>query len=122
MHRIVALILVLAGVSQGQERDLSQGIIFCTYNVRNYVGTDQVAPPENRAKPKTPKETEALMAVIRDIQPDILGVCEMGSEAMFADFKAQLAKVGLDYPHSEFVQAGDPDRHVALVSRFPISA
>jgi len=122
MLRILAALFLLVAVVRGQERDLSQGIIFCTYNVRNYVGTDQVAPPEHRAKPKTPKELEALFAVIRDIQPDILGVCEMGSEAMFADFKAQLAKVGLEYPHSEFVQAGDPDRHVALVSKFPITA
>ena len=122
MHRIVAFLLLLAGVLQAQDRDLTKGIIFCTYNVHNYLGEDQSAPPDRRAKPKTPKEVEALMSVIRDIQPDILGVCEMGSEAMFADFKAQLAKVGLDYPHSEFVQAGDPDRHVALVSKFPIVA
>jgi endonuclease/exonuclease/phosphatase family metal-dependent hydrolase len=122
MLRLAACLLLLVVPLSGQERDLSKGIIFCAYNLRNYVGNDQTAPPERRAKPKTPKETEALFAVIRDIQPDILGVCEMGSEAMFADFKAQLAKVGLEYPHSEFVQAGDPDRHVALVSKFPITA
>lgn len=121
MHRLVALFLLLfVSVLRAQDRDLTKGIIFCTYNVRNYVGEDQTAPPDRRAKPKTPKELEALMSVIRDIQPDILGVCEMGSEAMFADFRAQLAKVGLDYPHFEFVSAGDPDRHVALVSKFPI--
>ena len=122
MHRIAAFLLLLVVVLQAQERDLSKGIIFCTYNVHNYLGEDQAAPPDKRTKPKTPKEVEALMSVIRDVQPDILGVCEMGSEAMFADFKAQLSKVGLEYPHSEFVQAGDPDRHVALVSKFPIVA
>jgi endonuclease/exonuclease/phosphatase family metal-dependent hydrolase len=122
MHRIVAFLLLLVVGLQAEDRDLTKGIIFCTYNVHNYVGEDQAAPADRRAKLKTPKELEALMSVIRDIQPDILGVCEMGSEAMFADFKAQLAKVGLEYPHSEFVQAGDPDRHVALVSKFPIVA
>ena len=122
MHRLAALLLLFVLIPlHAQERDLTKGIIFCTYNVRNYVGNDQTAPPDRRAKPKTPKEIEALMSVIRDIQPDILGVCEMGSEAMFADFKAQLAKVGLEYPHSEFLQSGDPDRHVALVSKFPIT-
>jgi endonuclease/exonuclease/phosphatase family metal-dependent hydrolase len=122
MYRLLALLFLLLLPLSAQERDLSKGIIFCTYNVRNYVGDDQTAPPDRRAKPKTPKELESLFAVIRDIKPDILGVCEMGSEAMFADFKQQLAKAGLEYPHSEYVQAGDPDRHVALVSKFPITA
>ncbi len=98
------------------------GIVFCAYNVRNYVGDDQVAPADRRAKPKSEKEMEAVIGVIREIHPDILGVSEMGSEKMFADFKARLAKAGLDYPDSEYLQAGDPDRHVALVSRFPIVA
>jgi endonuclease/exonuclease/phosphatase family metal-dependent hydrolase len=122
MLRSAAFLLLLVLGLHAQDRDLTKGIIFCTYNVRNYVGNDQTAPPERRAKPKTPKEIEALVSVIREIQPDILGVCEMGSEAMFNDFKAQLAKVGLEYLHSEYVQAGDPDRHVALVSKFPIVA
>jgi endonuclease/exonuclease/phosphatase family metal-dependent hydrolase len=124
MRRIAAVLLPLVfGIClNAQERDLSKGIIFCTYNVRNYVGEDQAAPPDQRAKPKTPKEAQALFSVIRDIQPDILGVCEMGSEAMFNQFKQELGKVGLEYPHSEYVQAGDPDRHVALVSKFPITA
>jgi endonuclease/exonuclease/phosphatase family metal-dependent hydrolase len=122
MHRFVAFLLLFAVSLHAEERDVSKGIIFCTYNVRNYVGDDQTAPPERRAKQKTAKELDALFSVIQDIQPDILGVCEMGSEVMFGDFKERLAKAGLNYPHSEFVQAGDPDRHVALVSKFPISA
>lgn len=102
--------------------DPTKGIVFCAYNVRNYVGDDQVAPADQRAKPKTEKEIEALISVILEVKPDILGVSEMGSQKMFDDFKARLAKAGLDYQHSEYLQAGDPDRHVALVSRFPIVA
>jgi endonuclease/exonuclease/phosphatase family metal-dependent hydrolase len=103
-----------------EERDPAKGIIFCAYNVRNYVGDDQMAPAESRARPKSDHEKERLVAIIREVNPDILGVSEMGSEKMFADFKERLAKAGLDFPHSEYLQAGDPDRHVALLSRFPI--
>lgn len=122
MHRFFLFLLPLAFTAIAAARDPATGIVFCTYNLRNYLGDDQTAPPEHRARPKTPKELSALIAVIRDVEPDILGVSEMGSEKMFADFKERLAKAGLDYPHSEYVQAGDPDRHVALVSKFPIVA
>jgi endonuclease/exonuclease/phosphatase family metal-dependent hydrolase len=119
---LLTLFLLLLAPLSAAERDPAKGIVFCSYNVRNYVGDDQVAPAEFRAKPKTEKEIDALISVIREINPDILGVSEMGSEKMFADFKARLAKAGLDYKDSEYLQAGDPDRHVALVSRFPIVA
>jgi endonuclease/exonuclease/phosphatase family metal-dependent hydrolase len=120
MRRLLCFfVLVLTGL-HAAERDPAKGIIFCSYNVRNYVGEDQVAPAGQRARPKTEKEIEALITIIREINPDILGVSEMGSEKMFEDFKARLAKAGLDYKDSEYLQAGDPDRHVALVSRFPI--
>lgn len=122
MKPLALLLLLFSPCLFAEERDSSQGIVFCTYNVRNYVGDDQVAPPEHRAKLKTEAEIEALIAVIREINPDVLGVCEMGSPAMFEDFKARLEKAGLGYVDSEYVQAEDPDRHLALVSRFPIVA
>jgi endonuclease/exonuclease/phosphatase family metal-dependent hydrolase len=125
MRRSLACLLLLLapfhGVD-GAEPDPTKGIVFCSYNVRNYVGDDQAAPAEQRARPKSEKEIEALISVIREVNPDILGVSEMGSPKMFEDFKARLAKAGLVYRDSEYLQAGDPDRHVALVSRFPIVA
>lgn len=102
------------------ERDPARGIVFCAYNVRNYVGDDQVAPADQRARPKSDAEKQRLVEILSEVNPDILGVSEMGSEKMFADFKERLAKAGLVYPQSEYLQAGDPDRHVVLLSRFPI--
>jgi endonuclease/exonuclease/phosphatase family metal-dependent hydrolase len=122
MKRLLLCCLLSLHTLGAAERDPAKGIVFCAYNVRNYVGNDQVAPAEHRAKPKTEKEIDSLISIIRDINPDILGVSEMGSEKMFEDFKARLAKEGLGYQDSEYLQAGDPDRHVALVSRFPIVA
>ena len=120
MKRLLLLVLIAAAPLIAEERDLAKGIVFCTYNVKNYLGHEPGAPRNPRTKPKPEKEIAALIQIIRDIQPDILGVCEMGSPAMFEDFKSRLEKAGLGYKDSEYVQGDDPDRHLALVSRFPI--
>jgi endonuclease/exonuclease/phosphatase family metal-dependent hydrolase len=113
------LLLVFAAPLLADDRDPAKGIVFCTYNLRNYVGHDQ-SSAEHRTKPKSEKEIEALIKIIREINPDILGVCEMGSPAMFDDFKGRLEKAGMGYKDSEYVQADDLERHLALLSRFPI--
>lgn len=98
-------------------------IVFCTYNVRNYVNSKPKGEGDKygqRAKPES--EIAALIKIIADIKPDILGVCEMGTPDRFDDFKKRLAEAGLVHTDSEYVQAADPDRHLALVSRFPIVA
>ena len=98
-------------------------IVFCTYNVRNYVNEKPKGPDDKygtKAKPES--EIAALLKIIKDIDPDILGVCEMGTPDRFEDFKKRLAELGLGYTDSEYVQAADPDRHLSLVSRFPIIA
>ena len=115
------LLLLFAFVAPlfAEEREPAKGIVFCSYNVKNYLGPDQ-ASAERKTKPKPEKEIEALIKVIVEIAPDVLGICEMGSPAAFDDFKARLEKAGLAYKDSEYVQAEDEDRHLALLSRFPI--
>jgi endonuclease/exonuclease/phosphatase family metal-dependent hydrolase len=120
MRLLSLLFLAGAILAPAAERDPARGIVFCTYNLKNYVGEDQAAADGNRAKPKTEKEIAAMVAILSEIHPDILGVCEMGSEKMLADLKDRLAKAGVEFPHQEYVKGGDPDRHVALLSRFPI--
>jgi endonuclease/exonuclease/phosphatase family metal-dependent hydrolase len=100
-----------------------QEIVVASYNLENYVSAAPKEPGEKyatRAKPE--KEIEALIRVIKEINPDILGVCEMGSPERFEDFKKRLNEAGLGYIDSEYLQAADADRHLALVSRFPIVA
>jgi endonuclease/exonuclease/phosphatase family metal-dependent hydrolase len=120
MKRLFLLLLFAFAVPlYAEERDPAKGIVFCSYNVRNYLGRDQ-ASAERRTKPKPEKEIEELIRIIAEINPDVLGVCEMGSPAAFEDFKARLEKAGLGYRDSEYVQSDDEDRRLALVSRFPI--
>jgi endonuclease/exonuclease/phosphatase family metal-dependent hydrolase len=63
-----------------------------------------------------------MVEIIRKISPDILGVCEMGSQERFADFQKRLADAGLNYTDSEYLVGPDESRRLALVSRFPIVA
>jgi len=97
-------------------------VVFCHYNLENYVGEDQVAEGGRRARPKSEQEMAVLIRIISEIRPDILGVCEMGSAKLWADFQGRLAAVGLKYESAEYVDGPDPDRHLALLSRFPVVA
>ena len=96
-------------------------IVLCSYNVRNYVNASPAGEGRQyptRAKPEP--EIAALVGIIKEINPHVLGVCEMGTPDRFEDFKKRLAGAGLNYTDSEYVQAADEDRHLALLSRFPI--
>jgi endonuclease/exonuclease/phosphatase family metal-dependent hydrolase len=94
-------------------------IVFAGYNLEDYFQASDF--PDGREKvSKSPEAIAAEIHVIQDIHPDILGVCEMGPPAEFASFKALLKSAGLDYPDTEYVQGPDPERHVALLSRYPI--
>lgn len=97
-------------------RSHSSEVVFAAYNVENYLGDD--SGNNRRAPVKSEASIQALLAVIKEINPDILGVCEMGSPEQFEDFKQRLA--GLGYTHFEYLQAADTERHLALLSRFPI--
>jgi endonuclease/exonuclease/phosphatase family metal-dependent hydrolase len=96
-------------------------VVIATYNIENYLGEEAENNPAPRhAKPKSEKEIAAVTRVIKDMNADILGVCEMGSAEEFAVFMKRLEAEGLGYVDSDYVAGPDPDRHLALVSRFPI--
>jgi endonuclease/exonuclease/phosphatase family metal-dependent hydrolase len=114
---VLLFVLVLVGSAHAAPRE----VVICQYNLRNYLDTTPARPGQTygtRAKPES--EIEAVIQIIKEINPDILGVCEMGSPERFADFKKRLGAAGLGYTDSEYVAGPDLDRHLALVSRFPI--
>jgi endonuclease/exonuclease/phosphatase family metal-dependent hydrolase len=97
--------------------------VVMSYNVENWLTTNRYIG--NKSIPSAPKpdsEKNAVVDVIASHRPDILGVVEMGSRDDLEDFRARLKAKGLDYPHVEWHEGIDPDRHVALLSRFPIVA
>jgi len=96
---------------------------FVAYNLKNYLPMDRsVGGQSVSGAPKPEAEIAAILATLVDLKPDLLGVCEIGGEAEVADLKSRLKAVGIDLPHHEWVDAADADRHLALLSRFPIVA
>ncbi len=110
---LLFLCLLLPAWLRGEE------VVFAAYNVQNFAPL--IEP--GRARPgKSEASANAVVEVLKEIRPDIIGLCEMGSEVQFAEFRRRLAEKGLHYPHWELVQAADPARRLALVSRLPIIA
>lgn len=98
-------------------------ITFCSYNVKNWLYMDRTwgdKPSDPKGKPQ--KEKDKIIAILKEIHPDVLGVCEIGTEADFADLKKHLADAGLHYEHSERAHGGDTTRTLGLLSKFPITA
>lgn len=65
---------------------------------------------------------DAVADVVAGVQPDILGLCEVASPEALDDLRVRLKSRGLDFPHVEYVDGPDADRHLALLSRFPFAA
>ncbi len=93
---------------------------FASYNLENYLRMSRRGQGENAPKPG--REIEALISIIREGRPDILGVCELGDRASFQDFKRRLEAAGLGFKDAEYVGDSPGDRHLALFSRFPIAS
>jgi endonuclease/exonuclease/phosphatase family metal-dependent hydrolase len=99
---------------------VSAAITVATYNVENYTIADRMVEGVYRqAYPKPEKEKAALRHVVTDIAPDILAVSEMGKPEFLADFQRELKQAGQDYLHAVVLEAADPDRHVAVLSKLP---
>ena len=100
-----------------------QTVTFCAYNLKNWLFMDRTwgdKPADPKGKPQ--KEKDKIIAFLKIIQPDVLGVCEIGTDADFADLQKHLSAAGLNYPHSERAHGGDPTRTLGLLSKFPITA
>jgi endonuclease/exonuclease/phosphatase family metal-dependent hydrolase len=107
--------LVLCGSLAGKE------IVVASYNVENYLLGDRQKDGiviENAPKPE--QEIAAVVKVLSQIQPDIVGLIEIGDESMLEDLQRRLKTAGLDYSYREWVKGADEQRHICLLSKFPI--
>ena len=96
---------------------------FMAYNLENYLTmTRYVKGGEKVETSKDPKEIEALVKIIVAEKPDILGICEIGTEADLKDLQTRLKNAGLDLPHSVHAGGSDTTRHLGLLSTLPIAA
>ncbi len=91
-------------------------IRFLSYNLKNYLtmrrGREYLPKPE--------EEKSAVVALIARQNPDVLGLCEIGSLADLEELQNRLKNAGVDLPHSEHTGGRDKTRRLALLSRYPI--
>lgn len=108
---------------QAADRKKPDSLVFCAYNVKNWLLMDRFengVPSKNSTKPAA--EKEAVIATIKAIQPDVLGLSEIGTAEDLAEIQTLLKEAGITLPHSELAQGGDPTRRLGLLSRFPIAS
>lgn len=93
------------------------------YNLRNWLRTERRLNGEPVADaPKPEAEKAAVVRLLAGVRPDILGVCEIGTDEDVTDLQARLRAAGYDLPHRLLHEGADSERRLALVSRFPIVA
>lgn len=124
MQRLVLIVLlVFAGRNPVASADSAPATTIptfrvATYNVENWLLMERNRKPD---QPKPAGSKEAWWTIVAEIRPDVLGLQEVGSTNDLAEIAAGLAERGVEYPHWEWIRGVDTNRHVALLSRFPIT-
>ena len=98
------------------------GLRFITYNVENWLTMDRYIDRQKvPSTPKPEKEKQTAVKILCRHQPDVLGLCEIGTREDLAELQARLKQGGLDLPHSHYAGGADETRHLGLLSRFPLA-
>ncbi|HEY8900977.1 MAG TPA: endonuclease/exonuclease/phosphatase family protein [Chthoniobacterales bacterium] len=120
--RPLDILLVLAGfASLCLPARAADPFTIVSYNVRNWLATDRFVTGQPQPESaKTDAEKDAAVAVIVAHRPAVVGIQEIGSRDDLADLSRRLKAAGLDLPHTEWHEGIDSERHVAVLSRFPI--
>ena len=118
---ILAAALACLFVPHHAAAESSDKIVFAAWNVRNYM-LRPVKNYEGRTltPAKSPESIGAVVETLRRIRPDIVGLCEIGSRSDLADLQRRLQRAGISLPHKTWVDGPDRERHLALLSRFPL--
>jgi endonuclease/exonuclease/phosphatase family metal-dependent hydrolase len=96
---------------------------FIAYNVENWLTMDRYKDGESsKNAPKPDDEKAAVIGIISRHQPDILGLCEIGTAEDLAEIQEKLKGAGCDLPHLHYTSGTDPVRRLGLLSKYPITA
>lgn len=120
---ILAAALACFLVPHPATAETPERVVFAAWNVRNYLLKPVKTQAGRIATPAKPAESiAAVVRTLQEISPDILGLCEIGTRNDLDDLQSRLKKAGVDLPHKTWVDGPDKDRHLALLSRFPLRA
>jgi endonuclease/exonuclease/phosphatase family metal-dependent hydrolase len=101
----------------------AESLRFIAYNVENWLTMDRYVDNKNlKDSPKPDSEKKAVVQLLSNAKPDVIGLCEIGEAADLAEIQQALKTAGLDLPHSHYTGGADPIRHLGLLSRHPITS
>lgn len=92
-----------------------------TFNLGRYGLADRDGDGQ-KSEPKPLRERQAAVALIARARPDVLAVQEIGNPQVFEEFRYELKQAGLVYDDVEYLQRGQSEINLAVLSRFPIVA
>jgi len=115
--RLLAVAWPILSAAAVEQPPAAGSFSIASYNLENYCDRPTGTRPVKSEVSKS-KIREALVK----LDADILAVQEMGSLEALEELRTSLRTEGLDYPHWEFVNGVDTNIHVAILSRFPITA
>lgn len=122
MPRPLRIVLLIVALTLPAACLCAAGVTVAFYNVENYSTVERQPESGLALAPKSPRAIGAVVGIIASVAPHILVLAEMDGPGAVADLRARLRGVGLDYPHSAWVEGPDADRRLALLSMFPILA
>jgi endonuclease/exonuclease/phosphatase family metal-dependent hydrolase len=103
--------------------DRGEPVVFVAWNVRNFTLQDRKDAAGRIATPaKDPRSVDRIVETLAALEPDIVGLCEIGSRRDLAALQSRLRRAGTDLPHAVWVDGADAERHLALLSRFPVTS
>lgn len=116
-------VLLSATLHAEQPSAAPDRVVFMAWNVRNYILEPAKADDgQPEAPPKAEESIAAVVEAISKASPDVLGLCEIGTRRDLSDLQKRLKAAGLDLPHSTWVDGADQSRHLALLSRYPLTS
>src|SRR5262245_20188193 len=116
--RLVGMLVTgLALVATSVPLSAAEAFRVATYTLEHYI-TETVA-----TRPIQPADAKAnIRESLRALKADVVALQEMGGTNALLELRASLKAEGLDYPHWEHVSGWDTNIHVAVLSKFPITA
>jgi len=112
---ILGSVCLLGGVAAAND---SVSLLF--WNVRNYRGVESSSAAQGIGGAKRPSSSDVVHRMVLEHWPDLLVIAEMGGVEDLDHLQRLLKEAGLDLPYSEYVNGPDPDRHLALLSRYKV--
>ncbi|MDQ8193847.1 endonuclease/exonuclease/phosphatase family protein [Coraliomargarita sp. SDUM461004] len=95
-----------------------EALRIATYNLDNYLVMDRnIGARWRPSYPKPESEKVIIRQIIGEIAPDILVLQEMGSLDFLEELRSDLIQEGVHYTYAIHMQAADPVRHLAVLSK-----